>query len=113
LLTEVVIMLVSGLAVWEPVQRYPSERSKAVHPPPVVLVSSTLIAMVLGRFGPGAAADETASVAGRIMMTLESALTMPTRCDISGNDVVQSVPARFSAWNRRVQAVLFRGWRLA
>ena len=49
-------MLISGLAVWEPVQRYPLERSKAVHPPPVVLVSSTLIAMVLCRFGPGAAA---------------------------------------------------------
>jgi hypothetical protein len=46
-------------------------------------------------------------------MTLESALMMPTRCDISGNDVVQFVPARFSAWNGRVQAVLFCGRRLA
>lgn len=46
-------------------------------------------------------------------MTLESALTMPTRCGISGNEVVQSVLARFSAWNGRIQAVLFSGRRLA
>jgi DMSO/TMAO reductase YedYZ molybdopterin-dependent catalytic subunit len=41
------------------------------------------------------------------------ALTLLTGCDISDNDAVQSVLARFSAWNDRVQAALFSGQRLA
>jgi DMSO/TMAO reductase YedYZ molybdopterin-dependent catalytic subunit len=41
------------------------------------------------------------------------ALTMLTGCDLSDNDAVQSVLARFSEWNDRVQAVLFSGRRLA
>jgi DMSO/TMAO reductase YedYZ molybdopterin-dependent catalytic subunit len=41
------------------------------------------------------------------------ALTLLTACDLSDNDAVQSVLARFSKWNDRVQAALFRGQQLA
>jgi len=41
------------------------------------------------------------------------ALTLLTGCDLSDNDAVQSVLARFSEWNDRVQAALFSGGRLA
>lgn len=41
------------------------------------------------------------------------ALTLLTGCDLSDADAVQSVLARFSAWNDRVQAALFSGQRLA
>jgi DMSO/TMAO reductase YedYZ molybdopterin-dependent catalytic subunit len=41
------------------------------------------------------------------------ALTLLTGCDLSDNDAVQSVLARFSEWNDRVQAALFSGRRLA
>jgi hypothetical protein len=41
------------------------------------------------------------------------ALTLLTGCDISNDDAVQRVLARFSTWNDRVQAALFSGQRLA
>jgi len=41
------------------------------------------------------------------------ALTLLTGCDLSDNDTVQGVLARFSAWNDRVQAALFNPNRLA
>jgi DMSO/TMAO reductase YedYZ molybdopterin-dependent catalytic subunit len=41
------------------------------------------------------------------------ALTLLTGCDLSGTDAVQSMLARFSAWNDCVQAALFSGTRLA
>jgi DMSO/TMAO reductase YedYZ molybdopterin-dependent catalytic subunit len=41
------------------------------------------------------------------------ALTLLTGCDLSDNDAVQGVLARFSAWNDRVQAALFSDSRLA
>jgi DMSO/TMAO reductase YedYZ molybdopterin-dependent catalytic subunit len=41
------------------------------------------------------------------------ALTLLTGCDLSDNDVVQGVLARFSAWNDRVQAALFNPNKLA
>ncbi len=41
------------------------------------------------------------------------ALTLLTGCDISDNDAVQGVLARFSHWNDRVQAALFSRTRLA
>ena len=41
------------------------------------------------------------------------ALTLLTGCDISDQDNVQRVLARFSQWNDRVQAALFSGQRLA
>jgi DMSO/TMAO reductase YedYZ molybdopterin-dependent catalytic subunit len=41
------------------------------------------------------------------------ALTLLGGCDLSDNDAVQSVLARFSAWNDRVQAALFNPNRLA
>jgi DMSO/TMAO reductase YedYZ molybdopterin-dependent catalytic subunit len=41
------------------------------------------------------------------------ALTLLTGCDLSDSDAVQSVLAKFSAWNDRVQAALFSGTRLA
>ena len=41
------------------------------------------------------------------------ALTLLTGCYLSDNDAVQSVLARFSTWNDRVQAALFRGQQLA
>jgi DMSO/TMAO reductase YedYZ molybdopterin-dependent catalytic subunit len=41
------------------------------------------------------------------------ALTLLTGCDLSDNDAVQRVLARFSAWNDRVQAALFNPNRLA
>ncbi len=40
-------------------------------------------------------------------------LTLLTGCDLSDSDAVQSVLAKFSAWNDRVQAALFSGTRLA
>jgi DMSO/TMAO reductase YedYZ molybdopterin-dependent catalytic subunit len=41
------------------------------------------------------------------------ALSLLTGCDLSDNDTVQGVLARFSAWNDRVQAVLFNPNKLA
>jgi DMSO/TMAO reductase YedYZ molybdopterin-dependent catalytic subunit len=41
------------------------------------------------------------------------ALTLLTGCDLSDNDAVQSVLARFSEWNDWVPAALFNGRRLA
>lgn len=41
------------------------------------------------------------------------ALTLLTGCDLSDNDAVQRVLARFSAWNDRVQAALFNPNKLA
>jgi len=41
------------------------------------------------------------------------ALTLLTGCDLSDNDAVQGLLARFSAWNDRVQAALFNPNRLA
>jgi DMSO/TMAO reductase YedYZ molybdopterin-dependent catalytic subunit len=41
------------------------------------------------------------------------ALTLLTGCDLSDNDAVQGILARFSAWNDRVQAALFNPNRLA
>ncbi len=41
------------------------------------------------------------------------ALTLLTGCDLSDNDAVQGFPARFSAWNDRVQAALFNPNKLA
>jgi DMSO/TMAO reductase YedYZ molybdopterin-dependent catalytic subunit len=41
------------------------------------------------------------------------ALTLLTGCDLSDNDAVQAVLARFSEWNDRVQAALFSSRRLA
>ncbi len=41
------------------------------------------------------------------------ALTLLTGCDLSDSDAVQSLLAKFSAWNDRVQAALFSGTRLA
>src|SRR5690349_22332825 len=41
------------------------------------------------------------------------ALTLLTGCDLSDNDAVQTVLARFSEWNDRVQAALFSTRRLA
>jgi DMSO/TMAO reductase YedYZ molybdopterin-dependent catalytic subunit len=41
------------------------------------------------------------------------ALTLLTGCDLSDSDAVQSVLAKFSAWNDRVQAALFSPTRLA
>ena len=41
------------------------------------------------------------------------ALTLLTGCDLSDNDVVQGVLAKFSAWNDRVQAALFNPNKLA
>src|SRR5208282_779921 len=41
------------------------------------------------------------------------ALTLLTGCDLSDNDAVQGVLARFSAWNDRVQAALFNPNKLA
>jgi DMSO/TMAO reductase YedYZ molybdopterin-dependent catalytic subunit len=41
------------------------------------------------------------------------ALTLLTGCDISDNNAVQGVLARFSRWNDRVQAALFSDARLA
>jgi DMSO/TMAO reductase YedYZ molybdopterin-dependent catalytic subunit len=41
------------------------------------------------------------------------ALTLLSGCDLSDNDAVQSVLARFSEWNDRVQAALFGSRRLA
>jgi DMSO/TMAO reductase YedYZ molybdopterin-dependent catalytic subunit len=41
------------------------------------------------------------------------ALTLLTGCDISDNNAVQSLLARFSRWNDRVQAALFSDRRLA
>jgi DMSO/TMAO reductase YedYZ molybdopterin-dependent catalytic subunit len=41
------------------------------------------------------------------------ALTLMTGCDLSDNDAVQGILARFSAWNDRVQAALFNPNRLA
>jgi DMSO/TMAO reductase YedYZ molybdopterin-dependent catalytic subunit len=41
------------------------------------------------------------------------ALTLLTGCDLSDSDAVQSVLAKFSAWNDRVQAALFSDSRLA
>jgi DMSO/TMAO reductase YedYZ molybdopterin-dependent catalytic subunit len=41
------------------------------------------------------------------------ALTLLTGCDLSDHETVQSILARFSAWNDRVQATLFSPARLA
>jgi DMSO/TMAO reductase YedYZ molybdopterin-dependent catalytic subunit len=41
------------------------------------------------------------------------ALTLLTGCDLSDNDAVQGILARFSAWNDRVQAALFNPNKLA
>ncbi len=41
------------------------------------------------------------------------ALSLLTGCDLSDNDTVQGVLARFSAWNDRVQAALFNPNKLA
>jgi DMSO/TMAO reductase YedYZ molybdopterin-dependent catalytic subunit len=41
------------------------------------------------------------------------ALTLLTGCDLSDNDAVQGLLARFSAWNDRVQAALFNPNKLA
>jgi DMSO/TMAO reductase YedYZ molybdopterin-dependent catalytic subunit len=41
------------------------------------------------------------------------ALSLLTGCDLSDNDAVQGVLARFSAWNDRVQAALFNPNKLA
>lgn len=41
------------------------------------------------------------------------ALTLLTGCDLSDNDAVQGVLAKFSAWNDRVQAALFNPNKLA
>ena len=41
------------------------------------------------------------------------ALTLLTGCDLSDNDAVQRVLARFSAWNDLVQAALFNSKKLA
>ncbi|MGA3403008.1 MAG: molybdopterin-dependent oxidoreductase [Acetobacteraceae bacterium] len=41
------------------------------------------------------------------------ALTLLTGCDLSDSDAVQSVLAKVSEWNDRVQAALFSGTRLA
>jgi DMSO/TMAO reductase YedYZ molybdopterin-dependent catalytic subunit len=41
------------------------------------------------------------------------ALTLLTGCDLSDNDAVQSILARFSAWNDRVQEMLFNPNKLA
>jgi len=41
------------------------------------------------------------------------ALTLLTGCDLSDNDAVQGILARFSAWNDRVLAALFNPNRLA
>jgi DMSO/TMAO reductase YedYZ molybdopterin-dependent catalytic subunit len=41
------------------------------------------------------------------------ALTLLTGCDLSDSDAVQSLLARFSRWNDRVQQALFSGTRLA
>ena len=41
------------------------------------------------------------------------ALTLLNGCDLSDNDAVQGILARFSAWNDRVQAALFSDTRLA
>jgi DMSO/TMAO reductase YedYZ molybdopterin-dependent catalytic subunit len=41
------------------------------------------------------------------------ALSLLTGCDLSDNDAVQGMLARFSAWNDRVQAVLFNPNKLA
>ena len=80
-LTAIVVMLVSGVAIWKPVQTYPLEALLggfqgarlvhflgmagivaflAVHLALVALVPSTLIAMVVGRFGAAAPADKPA-----------------------------------------------------
>jgi DMSO/TMAO reductase YedYZ molybdopterin-dependent catalytic subunit len=40
-------------------------------------------------------------------------LTLLTGCDLSDNDAVQSILARFSAWNDRVQEMLFNPNKLA
>ncbi len=41
------------------------------------------------------------------------ALTLLTGCDLSDNDTVQGILAKFSAWNDRVQAALFNPNKLA
>ena len=41
------------------------------------------------------------------------ALTLLTGCDLSDNDAVQGILAKFSAWNDRVQAALFNPNKLA
>jgi DMSO/TMAO reductase YedYZ molybdopterin-dependent catalytic subunit len=54
--------------------------------------------------------DRRALVRGGMSL---GALTLLTGCDLSDNDVVQGVLARFSAWNDRVQAALFNPNKLA
>ena len=54
--------------------------------------------------------DRRALVRGGMSL---GALTLLTGCDLSDNDVVQGVLARFSAWNDRVQVALFNPNKLA
>ena len=86
-----------------------------------LLVPSTLLAMVVGRATEPrhAVSDrrtrDDARDGGRLLRGGLSlgALTLLTGCDLSDDDAVQRVLARFSAWNDRVQAALFSEQRLA
>ena len=85
-LTAVLVMILSGIAIWKSVQTYPLEvlfggfqgarlvhflgmasivAFLVVHLALVVLVPSTLVAMVVGRFGHGKAATSTLPADGR------------------------------------------------
>jgi thiosulfate reductase cytochrome b subunit len=83
-LTAVLVMILSGIAIWKPVQTYPLEvlfggfqgarlvhflamtsivAFLVVHLALVILVPSTLVAMIVGHFGHGKPAIETISPA--------------------------------------------------
>ena len=140
-LAAIAVMILSGIAIWKPVQTYPLkvlfggfQGARIVH---FIVMAGIVLFLLVHVALDAAGATHIAGDGGRPChrassfdrdgersMTLArrrmmrgglslGALTLLTGCDLSNDDAVQRVLARFSEWNDRVQAALFSQNRLA
>ena len=135
-LAAVAVMILSGIAIWKPVQSYPLEVAVRRLPG---CAAGALPCHGRNRILPGGACGTDPAgaahvarhggrprhrvtpychIGGRTMTFVRrqalrgglslGALTLLTGCDLSDHDAVQRVLARFSQWNDRVQAAIFQ-----